>query len=173
MRRAVLGLVVAWVLVFSAHSASAFPGLKYGVDGAVTIPLSSWADASGIGIGALGVIEFTAIPLFDITGRIGYIHGLEKNNVSIKHIPVMAGVKYILLPGVNLYLAGEIGMVFSKATADFMGLSGSSDWESEIGISIGAGAALGPLDVRGALFSPDVGEIGDMIGLLATVGYRF
>ncbi len=168
MKKVFSTVALAAVLLFAAAPAHAIPGFSFGIDGAVNIPTGDWADASGIGLGALGYASFNAIPMLTITGRAGYIHGLEKNNSSMQHIPVLAGIKYHFIP--MLYVAGEFGFCFNKQKIDGFG---ESDWEEDLAATISAGAGLAGLDFRASLFMPDLEHVEDLLGILLTIGYRF
>ncbi len=172
MKKLLTALSVAAVLLVAAAPAQAVPGFGTGIDVAVNIPTGDWEDVSGMAVGALGYISFDAVPIIKVTARAGYLHGLENNGASISHVPVLAGVKWFPVP--VFYLAGELGMVWSKAKFDPGPVGkGESDWESEIGGTIGVGAGLGPLDARISLFMPDFDEVDNLKGILLTAGYRF
>lgn len=172
MKKLLTMLSVAAVLLVAAAPAQAIPGIGTGVDVAVNVPMGDWGDVSGMAVGALLYASFDAVPIIKVTGRAGYLFGMEKNNASISHIPVLAGIKWFPIP--VIYLAGEVGMIWSKAKVDLGPLgSGESDWESELGGTIGVGAGLGPLDARVSLFMPNFDEVDDLKGILLTAGYRF
>ncbi len=58
------------------------------------------------------------------------------------------------------------------ASASLIDANGQSMSESDtnLGMTLGAGYRKGKLDLRANLFFPDVGELGDALGLMATVG---
>jgi hypothetical protein len=85
---------------------------------------------------------------------------------------VYGGVKYSVGGGPDgVYVAGELGITIGYASAD-TGFGTASDTDSELGMTLGAGFKNGALDLRGALFIPDLGEIDDP-GIMGSVGYDF
>ncbi len=176
MKRVVFTAAVMVLALAAAPSARA-EAISLSVDGAVNVPVGDWADASGIGIGALLEGEMSLIPLLTLTGRVGYIYGMSKEHggatTQMSHIPVLAGVKYTLVP--TIYLAGEAGFVNNRVEVDMddgFGGSGSDD-DTDLAITLGAGMRMGTLDLRGQLFFPDIDHMDDLMGLLFTVGYKF
>ena len=176
MKRVVLSTAALLVFLAAAPSARA-EVISLSVDGAVNVPTGDWADAHGIGIGALLNGEMGLIPLLTVTGRIGYIHGLSKDHgdgsSQMSHIPVLAGIKYTLVP--SLYVAGEAGFVRNTVEVEHdsaLGGGSADDTDTELGLTLGGGWRMGSLDLRGALFFPDIDHMDDVMGLLFTVGYK-
>lgn len=141
-----------------------------GIDGAVTVPTGDWSDAVGFGIGALVRFEMPLTAKWVFAARAGYIQHLEKEETSttVTEIPLFGGVRYVLAP--TYYLAGELGFVNYRISYDANGDSMSNS-DTNLGMTLGAGYRSGKLDVRGGLFFPDVGEAGDAMGVMATIGY--
>ncbi len=170
MRRAVTAVAVAIMILGAAPAKAAMmPGFSVGVDITSTVPFLEWAEDSGFGIGALGYIAYTALPVVHFTGRVGYVHGFQKGPKSIAHIPVLLGVKAYPMKALGLYAAVEAGPVWNQRTVSAEGQGFETDW----GATGGIGFTFGPVDGRVAVFMPDLENADKMLGLLLTVGYRW
>lgn len=178
-------LTVALFVVasLSASVAEAVPQHRLGADLGVRIPFGDWADTTGIvGIGGLFRYEYLGIsPQLNITARLGYIFGLSKDvngaDVSTSELPILAGVKYFFTGYTSgkregFYVAGELGMVYIKAKASFMGMSASSS-DTKFGLMAGVGYEVSNWDFGARFFAPSLGDFGDFMGVVATVGYSF
>jgi hypothetical protein len=154
-----------------------------GIDTGVRIPFGNWADATGIvGIGGLFRYEYLGIsPQFNVTTRIGFIYGLSKDNGGAKsstnELPVLAGVKYYFTGYTSgkrqgLNIAGELGLVYITAKAEFMGTSYKSS-EAKFGFMAGAGYEVANFDLGARFFAPSVSDIGEFKGVVVTLGYSF
>jgi hypothetical protein len=148
------------------------------VDGAVAVPTGTWSDAAGIGIGALGRFEMPVAPQLAFSVRAGLVYHTSKDqsggiltgdtSVQMSELPLLAGVRYEFTPG--FYGAAELGFVVEMASVSFGGMSASSS-STNLGSTVGVGYRAGKLDVRAGLFLPDLGHAGDVLGVMATVGY--
>jgi hypothetical protein len=147
----------------------------FGVDGAVVLPLGDYGEIATLAVGALGRAEFPIQPKLAITARAGVLYHLTKDEFdgTLLFIPIYGGARYSLgaVPGQGVYLAGEVGITIGYASVD-TGFGTASDTETELGATLGAGFRTGALDVRGALFIPDLGEADDP-GIMGSVGYDF
>ncbi|HEU0030635.1 MAG TPA: outer membrane beta-barrel protein [Kofleriaceae bacterium] len=151
-----------------------------GVDGAIAMPTGAWGDASGVGIGALGRFEYALQPKLAITARLGFVQHLSKEvdlgfgtaDSSTSEIPVFGGVRYAFSQSAtsSIYGAAELGFVVYRVSLDSDGMSKTGS-DTNLGMSLGAGYRTGKLDLRGALFFPDAGEVDDAMAVMATVGY--
>lgn len=166
-------------LLAAASPAQARGQIKVGAQGVFALPLGDFADASGVGFGALlnmdmGLSEDGKLQL---TGRLGYVHmtgkeidvGVAKvDGPSFGLIPIYAGVKYFVIP--SLYLGGELG-----ATVVMTGETDYTDSDSEVkaGGTIGLGYMFKDLDVRAFLWLPSLGDGSDIMNLGISLGYRF
>jgi len=134
---------------------------RIGVGLEVALPQGDWSDAYNTGFGATGRFEmpFAANIIGMVTAGYLSFGGDEQESggvtasYSASAIPVMAGVKYYLSPGV--YGMTEVGFHFlsidvetSGFETDFGNFGGFSGSESEtkIGLGIGAGYEL-PLNM--------------------------
>jgi len=152
-----------------------------GVDGGIAMPTSTWGDAVGFGFGVLGRFEMPLVPKLTLTARAGLIHHLGKDgpsglgamaSTSVNEVPLLGGVRYAFTqhPTSELYGAAELGLVYYSVSTDVGGMS-SSGSNTNLGMTLGGGYRSGKLDVRGGLLFPDLGHVGDAIGIMATVGY--
>jgi hypothetical protein len=141
-------------------------GTIIGADAAVAIPFGTWGDGVGIGIGALLRAEYGLMPKLNLTGRIGYIFHLAKNDVKFHEVPILVGAKYGITD--QIYGAAEIGAVYGKASCD---LGCGSD--TNLAFTIGAGYRMDALDLRLGLHILDLGHAGDTMQLVLNVGYNF
>lgn len=164
---AVLSLA-AMLLALPTTASAANTQLRIGGDGAFVLPIGDWADVSSVGLGALFKIEYEGLaPNLALTGRIGYIFHFESNNVNTNELPILGGAKYYFTQGKDrFYGAAELGFVNLNVDTDF-----GSDSDLKLGLTLGGGYEMGPLDIRGQFFMPSIGDIGDFFGLMVTVGY--
>jgi hypothetical protein len=152
-----------------------------GIDGGVAVPTGDWSDAVGFGIGALARFEMPLKEKLTLTARAGYIQHLEKeggdmfggeSKSSAAEIPLFGGIRYAFKQEATsaIYGAAELGFCMYRVSLDVGGME-SSDSDTNLGMSLGAGYRTGKLDLRGGLWFPDVGEAGDAMAVMATVGY--
>jgi len=152
-----------------------------GIDGGVALPTGTWGDSAGFGFGVLARFEMPIAAQLVLTARLGYIQHLSKSSAdmgagagdsSTSEIPLLAGVRYVFSqrPTSSIYGAGELGFVNFRSSIDVGGMSQSGS-TTNFGMSLGAGYRTGKLDLRGGLLFPDLGHVGDAIGVMATVGY--
>jgi hypothetical protein len=145
-----------------------------GVDAAVVLPLGDYSNLATVAFGALAKVEIPVANKLAVTGRIGALYHITTDEFdgTLLFFPVYGGVKYSVGGGPDgVYVAGELGITIGYASAD-TGFGTASDTDSELGMTLGAGFKNGALDLRGALFIPDLGEIDDP-GIMGSVGYDF
>ena len=162
----------------------AFADVKtIGLDGGVAVPTGDWADGVGFGIGALARFETPLREKIVLTARAGYIQHMEKeagggefgggdSKSTSSQIPFFGGIRYAFKQEATsaIYGAAELGFVMYRVSLDVGGES-MSDSDTNLGMTLGAGYRTGKLDIRGGLLFPDVGEAGDAMAVMATVGY--
>jgi hypothetical protein len=168
MKRLLTTLSVATVLLVAAAPAYAIPGFTTGIDLAVNVPVGDLVDGGGMAVGGLVYASFDAIPILKVTGRAGYLFGLEKGGASTSYIPALVGLTWSPIP--FAYLASEVGYVWTRVKVDG---GGSSDSDGELGGTLGAGVRFLKLDARVSLFFPQFDNGADLMGILLTAGYRF
>jgi nucleoid-associated protein YgaU len=161
-----------------ADAAAAGEKLTIGADAAFQLPLGNFADATGMGFGALVRGEFNVIPKLNITFRTGYIYSLGKEILGVKYsvanIPAWAGGKYFITD--MFYGAAEVGMnmFMSKVSGELFGVSmDTTSTDYKFGATIGAGALLGPLDVKAQFEILSLADAGDSMAIMVNVGYNF
>src|SRR5262245_33219530 len=177
-RLASAALVFTFGLVALAPAARAQgeppPPRTIGADALVVLPLGDYGDAASFAVGAAGKIEFPLNAKLSITGRAGVLYHFLKGDAdgSLWFIPIYGGAKFALGAGHDgPYVAGELGITFAYAQADTQ-FGSASDSDSKLGGSLGAGLRRGSLDIRGALFIPDLGHVDDP-GIMGSVGFDF
>jgi hypothetical protein len=152
-----------------------------GLDGGLAMPTGDWGDAAGVGIGALARFEMPLQTKLTFTARAGYIQHLGVDgpdgagDSSTSEVPLFAGVRYAFSgaeegSSKQFYGAAELGFVIYRVSIDVNGQSMSNS-DTNLGMTLGAGYRTGKLDLRANLFFPDVGEAGDAMALMATIGY--
>jgi opacity protein-like surface antigen len=165
------------VLLAAAGTAAADGAKTLGIDGGLALPTGDWGDAAGVGIGALARFEMPLRPKLTLTARAGYLQHLSKENngadSSSSELPLLGGVRYDFSGDDNaqLYGGAELGFIMSRISIDVNGQS-MSDSDTNLGMTLGGGYRTGKLDLRANLLFPDVGELGDVMGLMATLGYH-
>lgn len=156
-------------------------GLAVGADLAFMMPLGNFGDATGPMFGALLKLEYPVSPSLGVTGRAGFLFGLEKETgpvkTSISDVPLWAGVKYyVMAPRDGLWLGAELGLNYFmvSATTTFLGQEVEvSDSEAKFGAGARAGYRIGAIDIGAGVSILDLGEAGDSLAVLGTVGYDF
>ena len=150
--------------------------LRFGVSGALVIPLSpeGYTDTAGIGIGVLGGALYALSPKLALAGNIGLIYHLPKNDITQMNIPILAGVRFFVIP--KLALGADTGINIIRVSIDIEGAE--SETNTRIPLALHAGYMISDnLVVGGGLWIPNLllteeGE--DMaLGLAAYVGYLF
>lgn len=169
MKRLVTGLVFAALLVAFTPAASAIPGFSFGVDLGISKPTGDWAEVAGTGWAGFAYAEFNLVPMFDLTGRVGYIWGMEENKQSVNHIPLLIGVKWFPIAKF-LYLAGEAGYMMNEWKSNAKDTKDTT--ENDFGMTLGGGLEFSSFDAHAALFMPNLEEVDNMLGFLLTIGYR-
>ncbi|OQB16452.1 MAG: hypothetical protein BWY17_01779 [Deltaproteobacteria bacterium ADurb.Bin207] len=169
-----LGLVISFTAASAFAQDSDTPGIGLGGDAAVFMPIGNLGDGVGPMLGALLKLEVPVNPGLEVTGRAGYLYGLEKNDCcSMSDIPIWAGVRYFFDGSFeNAYVGGELGLNMVTAKVEVMGVSASAS-DTDFGAGLSVGFKPGDLDVRGTFSMLDLGHAGDSMLVGASVGYTF
>lgn len=174
-----LGLT-ATLAAARAGTAAADAPKTLGIDGGIALPTGDWGDVAGVGFGALARLEMPLQAKLNLTARAGYLQHTSKEgdqgDTSTSEIPLFGGARYAFSGGEQegsalIYGAAELGLVISRFSVDIEGGESMSDSNTNLGMTLGAGYRTGKLDLRANLLFPDVGELGDVMAVMATVGY--
>jgi hypothetical protein len=146
------------------------PPRTVGVDGVAVLPLGDYGQVASLAVGALGRIE---VPAGDgyVTGRAGLVVNSTTGtatDTSLLMVPLYGGYR-LPVGHAGGYIAGELGLTYITAGVDTQ-LGRMSVSSTKLGLTVGGGWRRGGLDIRGALFAPDLGQTA---GLMASVGYDF
>jgi hypothetical protein len=167
-------VLVVIVLVASVASAQAVWGqgkMSAGVGVELGLPMGSWGDAVGIGIGGFGLFQYGINEDILATGQVGYTSWSKKNDVSSgSSLAILVGGKYNLSKQVTpgFYGALQVGIysVTSKVetpvvTTIFGNFGGSFEaTESRFVFVPGVGYQFGPIDASVKyVLSGDVGNL--------------
>jgi hypothetical protein len=164
----------------AAASAATAPASKMllGADGAFVLPLGNFSNLANAGVGALVRFEYNVIPNLNLTGHLGFVYYLTKDQgIGYKfwNIPALVGARYDIAQG--FYGAAEAGLFFNHASATLtipgFGTMSSSNTENDFGAVVAAGYRMGDLDARVGLQWVDLGHASDTMGLTVNVGYSF
>lgn len=149
--------------------------IRFGVAGVLAIPISpsEFTDFTGIGIGALVGVLYGMNEKLALAGHAGLIYHLPKEDVTLMEIPILAGVRYMVIP--KLALGVDTGINIMRTSIDVEGAE--SQTNTRIPLAISAGYMIGGnLMVSGVLWIPnlllrDEGEdmameIGGVVGYL-------
>lgn len=166
-----------------------------GLDLQFMLPLGDLSDATGPLIGPLFRFGYRVIPPLELTGRIGYLFGLGKDqgaglggkiSSSVSDIPIWVGARYFFMePYAGLYGAAEIGANIVKVhySPDLPSSPLTDELtkaRTRFGFNLGVGYVISkdlPIDIRAQftdlnLIGTDTGEKAlTAIGL--SVGYTF
>ncbi len=162
-----LGLVALVVLVSNSAMAQ---GISLGVDAALVFPQDPLNNSTGKQIGALVRAEVSLLPLLSITGRLGYLYGMENKQMyrgAIDVIPILAGVKFFPVMPLGLYAAAELGLMNGTIR-----VSDNEKDESWTGMTIGAGFEISSFDLRLQAIFLDLDHMEDTYGIMLNVGYE-
>ena len=167
----------------TSHRSTALAGSTHqvtlGVDVESALPLSTYADASGIGAGALLTIEYPVMEQLSVTGRAGFQYHLDKSpfpgvDSHVHAIPVLLGAKYYVMQNdrQGLFASAEVGTFGLMASASGGGTT-ASDTQLKFGAGIGAGYQWNQWSFRLNVHAHDVGNFGDLMMVTGGVGYQF
>ena len=172
-----LGMGATGALAQEAEPAQA--KMRLGAEGAFVLPIGDWADASGIGIGVMGRLDYMVTPKLAVTGHPGYIFHLGKEvegtgiELSTTELLITGGVRYFVTPELSVGAETGFNIWTVKASAD-----GESDSESEnrVPLLLGGGyTSPAGLTVSGYLIVPNLLMTEDdedtQMGVMLTVGY--
>jgi len=160
-------VLVVIALVASFASAQDIWGkekMSAGVGAELSLPMSDWGDAVGIGFGGFGLFQYGLDNNMMLVGQLGYTMWSEKDNGGVKvkgnALIILAGMKYNISgqeqPG--LYVIGQIGIYSASITATVpavtipgvgtFGGGESTGSDSKFGFLPGIGYQLGNIDVN-------------------------
>jgi hypothetical protein len=156
--------------------------IQVGVDADAALPLGNYANANGIGAGALLTIEYPLIEQLSLTGRAGFqfhsdasqtVLGVTVNS-HFHSIPVLLGAKYYVMQQDHqgLFAAAEMGMFDLMGSASSGGTSVTTN-NVKFGIGGGVGYAWNQWSARVNIHSHDVGNFGDAVMVTGGIGYQF
>lgn len=175
-------LVIAVALVAQAAAADPVDHIKtVGVDATLSLPLSPWIHATGIGGGGSVWLHVPVTELVEVTARLGAtVHAdREVGAISpgarqrLSEIPLLGGARYRLTDGVvRGYLEGEVGLIFRRVDVDVQGLSDDSA-RIRLASSLGAAIEIDRFELRGAIWLADLADLDNEIGIVVSVGARF
>lgn len=111
------------------------------------LPLGSYADATGPGLGVLGGLETELRPGVGLTVRSGYIGHMERDDYSRNVVPVLGGLKLTSYSSA-VYIAGEAGRAWfrDQYRGDLPLVDDRRNTKTAWGVGIGAAADA--LDLR-------------------------
>jgi opacity protein-like surface antigen len=182
-------LTVALFVIASLSATAAQAGHQHriGADGAFDLMKFDFGSDIGsetfFGIGGLFRYEYLGIsPQLAITARVGYIFGLTKEisgvDTSVSLLPFLGGIKYHFTGFTSgkregFYAGAELGLFIVKSKVD-AGAFGSRTFSDEkLGLTAGVGYEVSNFDIGARFLAPSIGDLGDIMGLLVTVGYSF
>jgi len=86
--------------------------------------------------------------------------------MSTKEFPVLLGAKYFVIgKTIGIYIAAELAVATISS-----GLSASSNTDTNLGFTAGAGIKQGPVDLRFQLFSPSFKDFSNLHSAMITLG---
>lgn len=139
---------------------AARPPRSIGIDAAIVLPMSDYADDAKIGFGAFGRFEFPRSELFSFTLRGGaLVHVPADNRDTLVLVPLFAGLQFAFAR--PWFVAVDGGLTFRYAGK----AAGAA------GLAFGAGYRAGRISARAEFLVPDLGAADSTAGLLATFGF--
>jgi hypothetical protein len=169
MKRPLASIVLA--LAISAPAAFSQTEPRFGIGAAVTghLPVGDLAEFTGFGFGGLGGLELGAYPGLAVTARSGYLHFPEHDDNTLSYVPLMGGLKASGVEGA-VYMAFEVGAVFTKVRYDGIPLGGRDVDETNLGWNIGIGSMAGALDLRLSFNVWDAAHLSESMTIGLSVG---
>ncbi|MCX6120504.1 MAG: hypothetical protein NTX44_02655 [Ignavibacteriales bacterium] len=175
-------VLVVIALVASVASAQAVWGqgkMSAGVGAELGLPMGTWGDFVGVGIGGFGLFQYGINEDILATGQVGYTSWAKKNDISSgSSLEILVGGKYNLSKSVTPGFYGELqlGIYSVSTTVSFPGspavifggvtivpASGAQDitgTESRFVFIPGVGYQFGPIDASVKyVLSGDVGNL--------------
>jgi hypothetical protein len=160
-RAAFAAVVLTTATLVSSSAKAQDHAKKIGVGGDLifALPLGDMADATGPAIGPVGRFGYRVIPPLELTGRIGYLFGFDKDqglgfSSSISLLPIWAGARYFVMqPESGLHVGGELGLnilIFSESGDNGTINISSSDQRARLGVNGVVGYVISedlPIDI--------------------------
>jgi len=141
---------------------------------APVLPVGDAADGVGFGLGGTVDFGWKLGEHAAFVGRAGYIHHLARSGggATLGALPLWAGARYLFRGREGAYLEGTLGptILFASVRTDFGTASAS---ETRVGLAFGGGYRFSRVDVGGRFVTYDLGNMGDALGVMATVGLPF
>jgi hypothetical protein len=172
---------LALVVLLVDPKASADPLKSVGVDATLSIPLSPWIHATGIGGGGSVWLHLPVTDLVEVTARLGATVHADRPvgeispgaRARLSEIPLFGGARYRLTDGVvRGYLEGEVGLIFRRVDVDVDGLTDNSA-RIRFASSLGAAIEVDRFDLRAAVWLADLSDLDGEIGVIVSAGARF
>jgi hypothetical protein len=175
---AALAAFLTLLATAAAHAQSTAPARQFliGADGTIALPLGNLSNVSGIGIGAMLTGEYLFQDQITFTGRIGYEFHLDSNSAHVNVLPVMVGARYyIAQPSKHqgMFGLGEVGFNDLMTSVNVPGFGSASNSSIYLGLGVGAGYQMGPIDFQAKLQFLDIGHPGDTFEIAVLAGYQF
>jgi hypothetical protein len=147
-------VLVAIALVASFASAQAIWGqgkMSAGPGVELALPMGTFSDNAGIGIGGFGTFQYGVTKEILLTGTIGYTSFAAKNSgwPTASELQFLVGGKYNLSGQANPGLYGmlQIGIVsYSVSSVTIMGYTVGGGSESDLAFAPGIGYQIGNID---------------------------
>ncbi|HEY6033469.1 MAG TPA: hypothetical protein VIV58_04395 [Kofleriaceae bacterium] len=181
MLRSCNNALVLVLLLGDLSPASADPLKSVGVDATLSVPLSPWIHATGIGGGGSIWLHLPVTDLVEVTARLGATVHADRpiGDISpgarsrLSEIPLLGGARYRLTDGtVRGYLEGEVGLIFRRVDVDVLGLTDNSA-RIRLASSLGAAIEVDRFDLRAAVWLADLSDLDGEIGVIVSAGARF
>ena len=133
-------------MILAAGASAQQGGFGVGVALVGQFPAGDFENTAGFGYGGMGGIEMGGDNIH-LTARSGYLKHLEESDREIRFVPLFAGLKASTIDG-GVYIAGELGPVFTHS--EYVGpvLLGEDRNENNLGWGLGLGSNSGPFDIR-------------------------
>ncbi len=179
-----LSFAVILVFAFAVNNTIAQGKNYLGIGANLALPMGSFGDVAGVGIGGTVSFEMEFTPNITGIASAGYLAfggedftGPDYSwSYSYSDIPIMAGIKYYFTPGVPFYAIGQIGFQMFDSHYEATGFGydySGSGTSTEFAFSIGAGYEV-PIGKNAALdLTGTFNLVSDLNYLGARVAYRF
>ncbi len=136
------------------------PAKTIGIDGAVILPLSDYADDAKLGFGLLLRYEIPRSGVFSITLRTGGLgHLAAERRDTLLLFPGFVGIQVRFAD--RWFFTADAGIMFRY----------QGDSAAAIGVAFGVGYRKGKGSVRGEILVPDLGTADSTAGLMIAVGF--
>jgi len=116
MKTLINAIIFSLILVATVNAQSK---MAAGAGIVMSLPVGSFSDAANLGFGGTAAFEYKFAPQIAGVGQVGYLtYGTDSDQASFSTVPVLFGIKYFFVPGIDFYGIGQLGLNFFSTSVD-------------------------------------------------------